>query len=334
VARGSGNRSRLLLIILLVTSLFFITLDLRGVSLTKGSRSVAQTTLAPIQRTVSDIFSPVGRFFNDIKNFGGIKNQLTAEEAANAQLKSDLLAAEDVKGQLTQLKGVLDLAGRGKYQVVAARVIARGSAASFSETITLDQGSRSGIKPDMSVISANGLVGLVKTVTSSTAIVQLISDPSFKVGVRIARSQSVGVLQGEGSNTFSLQLLDPAGTIQVGDNLLTNGSDVNRPFVPGVPVGQVTWVDHTTSTLTQSGDVKSYANLNDLGVVSVIVSAPTSAPAVALVPTPQPTVTVYLTAAPTPVATGIPVPGTTAAPTATPSSTPVPSVTPTAAKKK
>lgn len=325
MARGSGNRSRLLLIILLVTSLFFITLDLRGVSLTKGSRSVAQTTLAPVQRTVSDIFAPVGRFFNDIKNFGSIKNQLAAAEKANDQLKSDLIQAEDTKGQLAQLKGVLDLAGRGKYQVVAARVIARGSAASFSQTITIDQGSAAGIKTDMSVISANGLVGLVKNVTSSTAIVQLISDPSFKVGVRIAKSQSIGVLQGEGTNTFSLQLLDPAGTINVGDSLLTNGSDNNHPFVPGVPVGQVTWVDHTTSTLTQSGDVKSYANLNNLGIVSVILSAPTAAPAKALVPTPQPTVTVYITAQPTPVATGIPVPGAAVTPSASPTPSPTPS---------
>jgi len=226
---------------------------------------------------------------------------------------------------LAQLKGVLDLAGRGKYQVVAARVIARGSAASFSQTITIDQGSAAGIKTDMSVISANGLVGLVKNVTSSTAIVQLISDPSFKVGVRIAKSQSIGVLQGEGTNTFSLQLLDPAGTINVGDSLLTNGSDNNHPFVPGVPVGQVTWVDHTTSTLTQSGDVKSYANLNNLGIVSVILSAPTAAPAKALVPTPQPTVTVYITAQPTPVATGIPVPGAAVTPSASPTPSPTPS---------
>jgi len=328
VARGSNNRSRLLLITLLVTALFFITLDLRGVSLTKGSRSITQTTLAPVQRTVSDIFSPVGRLLSNIKNFGKTKAELNQAELANAQLKADLVADQDTKGELAQLKGVLDLAGRGGYKVVAARVIGRGSASTFSQTITIDQGSRSGIKADMSVISANGLVGLVKTVTISSSIVQLISDPSFKVGVRIARSQSIGLLQGQGTNTYSLQLLDPAGTILVGDSLLTNGSDNNHPFVPGVPVGQVTWVDHTTSTLTQSGDVKAYANLNDLGVVSVILSAPTSAPATALVPTPQPTVTVYITAAPTPVATGLPVPGTSA------SSTPVPTPSPSSSAKR
>jgi rod shape-determining protein MreC len=310
-----------LLIILLVTSLFLITLDLRGVSLTKGSRSVSQTTLAPVQRTVSDIFSPVGRFFSDIKNFGKTKAELNNVLALNKQLEAALAGDANLRGQLLQLKGVLDLAGRGGYKVVAARVIGRGSAATFSETITLDQGSSAGIRSDMSVISANGLVGLVKEVTANSSIVQLISDPNFKVGVLIARSQSVGILQGQGGSSYSLQLLDPSGTILVGDKLLTNGSDQNHPFVPGVPVGQVTWVDHTTSTLTQSGSVKGYANLEDLGVVSVILSAPTTAPSTPLVPTPQPTVTVYVTAPPAPVATGLPVPGSTTAPTPTPAPT-------------
>ena len=301
MARGGGNRSRLLLVIFLVTALFFITLDLRGVSLTKGSRSVTQTILSPVQRTVSTIFSPVGRFFGDVKNFGKTNAELTQALAANKLLKSKLAANSDSKGQLAQLKAVLDLAGRGNYKVAAARVIARGSASSFSQTITIDAGSSSGIRSNMTVISQNGLVGVVKSTTSSTAIVLLMSDPSFKVGVRIARSQSVGVLSGLGSTEYSLVLLDPSGTIKTGDILLTNGSEGNRPFVPGVPVGVVVGADNSAASLTQTATVNSYANLNDLGVVSVVLSAPTTAPSRPLLPTPNPTVTVYVTPTPSPV---------------------------------
>ena len=316
MARGGGNRSRLLLVILLVTALFFITLDLRGVSLTKGSRSVTQTILSPVQRTVSSIFSPVGRFFGDVKNFGKTNAQLQDEIALNKLLKSQIAMNADTKGQLAQLKAVLDLAGRGNYKVAAARVIARGSASSFSQTITIDAGSSSGIRSDMTVISQNGLVGVVKSTTSSTAIVLLTSDPSFRVGVRIARNQSVGVLSGLGSTSYSLVLLDPSGTIKTGDILVTNGSEGNRPFVPGVPVGVVVGVDDSTASLTQTATVVSYANLNDLGVVSVILSAPTTAPRKPLLPSPNPTVTVYVTPAPTPLISS------SAGPTPTPSATP------------
>ena len=318
MARGGGNRSRLLLVILLVTALFFITLDLRGVSLTKGSRSVTQTILSPVQRTVSSIFSPVGRFFGDVKNFGKTNAELKQELAQNKLLKAALAMDADTKGQLTQLKAVLDLAGRGNFKVVAGRVIARGSASSFSQTITIDVGSSSGVRPNMTVVSQNGLVGLIKSTTGTSSIVLLMSDPSFKVGVRIARSQSIGVLSGLGSTEYSLVLLDPAGQVKAGDILLTNGSEGNKPFIPGVPVGAVVGVDNAADSLTQTATVNSYANLNDLGVVSVVLNAPTTAPSTPLLPSPNPTVTVYVTPAPLPILTAV----------ATPIPTPSPSTSP------
>jgi rod shape-determining protein MreC len=303
----------LLLVILLVTALFFVTLDLRGVSLTKGSRSITQTMLSPVQKTVSTIFSPLGRFLSDVKNFGKTKTELDQALAQNKKLSSQLVLASETKGESAQLNGVLDLAGRGGYKVVAARVIGHGSASSFSQTITINQGSRSGIKKDMTVISQNGLVGLVKNITSTSAIVLLMSDPSFKVGVKITRSQSIGILQGQGNSSYSFVLLDPAGAIKVGDNLVTNGSDNNHPFIPGVPVGHVTVLDNSTAALVQSATVESYANLNDLGVVSVVLAAPAVAPSVPLRPTPNPTVTVLVTPTPTP--------STSTTPTVSPSPT-------------
>ena len=320
MARGGGNRSRLLLVVLLVTALFFITLDLRGVSLTKGSRSVTQTILAPVQRTVSSIFSPLGRFLSDVKNFGKTNAELQQEFTQNKLLKNELAMNADTKGQLTQLKAVLDLAGRGNFKVASARVIAHGSASSFSQTITIDAGSSSGIRAEMTVISQNGLIGVVKSTTTNSAIILLISDPSFKVGVRIARSQSVGILSGQGSVNYSLTLLDPLGEIKTGDTLITNGSEGNKPFIPGVPVGVVVGVDDSTASLTQTATVNSFANLNDLGIVSVVLSAPSTAPSRPLIPTPNPTITVYVTPAPT----IVPAPGVTPTglPTAKPSATP------------
>lgn len=166
----------------------------------------------------------------------------------------------------------------------------------------------------------------MKSTTGASAIVLLMSDPSFRVGVRIARSQSVGVLSGLGSTSYSLILLDPAGTIRTGDTLITNGSAGNKPFIPGVPVGVVSGVDDSTASLTQTGSVSSYANLNDLGVVSVVLSAPTTAPRTPLLPTPtpNPTVTVYVTSPVVPLIS----------PSGAAQPTPTPTPTPSATKKK
>jgi rod shape-determining protein MreC len=300
VAAGGNNRSRLLLVILLVTSLFLITLDLRGVNITKNSRSATQSFLAPIQRGVSDLFSPVGNFFSDIKNFGKTKSELKELKEENAKLREKVIFNDDTLGQLKKLENVLDLAGRGKYKVVSARVIGKGSSATFGQTITIDSGSNDGVMKDMTVIGELGLVGVVKSTTSTSAIVLLMSDPTFRIGVRIARSQSIGVLLGEGDNNYTLQLLDPSGSIEKDDVLLSLGSDNNKPFVPGVPVGYVKSVKSSRATLTQEASVSSYSNLGNLGVVSVIISSANSRPKDALIPMPRPTptTTIYVTQPP------------------------------------
>ena len=316
MAGRGGNRPRLLLIILLVTSLFLITLDLRGISITKGSRTATQSFLAPIQRGFSDLFSPVGNFISDIKNFGKVKAENQDLLAANAKLKAQVVVDKDVRGQLDKLKGALNLAGKAGYKVVAARVIGEGSASTFSQTITIDAGSRDGVAKDMTVISSAGLVGVVKSVTTSSSIVLLMSDPTFKIGVRIAGSQDVGVLSGNGTTRYTLQLLDPNGSVKENDVLLSLGSDGNRPFVPGIPVGFVKKVDNSTSSLGKTASVGSYSQLSSLGVVTVVLDAGKGDPHDALVPKPAPVATIWVTA------TGMP-----------DTSTATPSPSPTTSKK-
>lgn len=300
MARGGGNRSRLLLVLLLVSSLFLITLDLRGINLAGSIRSGVTTAFSPIEGFFSKLYSPIGNFTSDVRNFGQSKSRITELEKEVDLLKSQKVLDEDTVGQLNQLKQVLDLAGRGEYKVVAARVINRGSTTTFKQTITIDAGSSDGISKNMTVISEAGLVGVVKSVTSNSSIVLLMSDPTFKIGVRIAGTQSIGVVSGQGGNKYLLQLLDATGEIKVGDNLVARGSQNGSPFVPGVPVGTVSSVQSNASSITQNADVEGASNLERIGVVAVVVSNPKQDPRDALVPKPSPTVTVYVTPSPSP----------------------------------
>lgn len=300
MARGGGNRSRLLLVLLLVSSLFLITLDLRGVNLAGSVRGSVATVFSPVETLFSRLFSPIGNFAGDIRNIGQANEKIERLNKELELLKSKEILDEDMVGQLNQLKNILDLAGRGGYKVVAAKVINRGSSATFKETITIDVGSSSGISRNMTVISDGGLVGVVKSVSSDTSVVLLMNDPSFKMGVRIAGTQSIGVLSGQGGNSYLLQLLDATGEIKLGDKLVARGSDGGRPFVPGVPVGTVVEVQSNSSSITQNADVTASANLDRIGIVAVVVSPPKFDPRDSLIPKPNPTVTVYVTPSPTP----------------------------------
>jgi rod shape-determining protein MreC len=293
------------LVILIVTSLFLITLDLRGVKVIDGFRQGTQTILSPFQRAGAVILNPLGDFFSDVTHLGRTRGQIEKLEAENANLKIKLLNRKNADGQLEQLKDILDLAGTAGYKVVNAKVISHGSSQSFSQTLTIDSGSNAGIKKNMTVLSQFGIAGVVKDVYPNSALIQLASDPSFKMGARIAGSQQIGILSGQGNRSATLQLLDNSTTVNIGDVLLARGSSSNRPFVPGVPLGYVSRVDNSAGAIAQSAVVRYYTNFSTLGVVAVVVGGPSSNPGDALVPkkpqvTPIPTVTVTVTPTPTP----------------------------------
>ncbi len=303
MATRGTNRARLLLVSLLVTSLLLITLDLRGANVIASVRSASQTILAPFQSAGSAILSPIGNLFSDLFNLGNTRQRIEELEQENKELKAQVILNENLAGELSQLKGVLELAGKARFKTVSARVISKGGTSTFSETLVLDQGSKAGIRPEMTVISEAGLVGVVKSTSQNTSVVLLMSDPAFRVGVRVAGTQYMGVLSGQGRNLYSLQMLSASADLKVGDVLLSRGSSGDSPFVPGVPVGKIVFVDNAAGQLTKQARVEAYVDLNSLGVVSVVVDSMGSNPGDALVPAaprPAPTVTVYVTPTPTP----------------------------------
>ena len=277
-----------------------ITLDLRGVQVIDGLRTGTQTALTPVQKVGSWVVTPFRNFFSDVTHLGRTRNQIEKLKSENDKLRLALLNRKVADAQLKQLKSALNLAGTAGYKVVNARVISQGSSTSFTQTITIDAGTSSGIHTNMTVLSGFGLVGVVKYAYTDSALVQLASDPAFRIGARIAGSQQIGILSGQGTRKGVLQLLDNTTQVRKGDALLARGSQNGRPFVPGVPIGEVTSVDNSPGAVTQTADVKFYANFSTLGVVAVVISGMSVDPRDALVPpkprpTPIPTVTVYAT---------------------------------------
>lgn len=308
---GGDNRGRLLIIVLVVTTLFLITLDLRGVQVINGLRTGTQTALSPVQKVGSWAVSPLRNFISDVTHLGRTRNQIAKLKDENDKLRLKLQDRKVADAQLAQLKSVLNLAGTAGFKIVNAKVISQGSSTSFTQTITIDAGTSSGIQSNMTVLSGYGLVGVVKYAYANSALVQLASDPSFRIGARIAGSQQIGILSGQGTRKGVLQLLDNTTTVHKGDALLARGSDNGRPFVPGVPIGEVTSVNNSPGAVTQTADVRFYTNFSTLGVVAVVVSGASADPRDALVPpkphpTPIPTVTIYATpgaVSPSPTAT-------------------------------
>ncbi|RCG26093.1 rod shape-determining protein MreC [Streptomyces diacarni] len=298
------RESRLLLVLLIAIAFALITVDLRGgeQSPLDGVRQGAASALGPVENGVASAVDPVGNAIAAVRDSGDRHDRITRLEQENAALKQQLGSKDRNRARAKELDKLLKTAGAGGYGVKGAQVIAIGAAQGFSWTVTLDAGREDGIRRDMTVLNGDGLVGRVTTVGSSTSTVLLANDPDFTVGTRMEKTNELGFATGRGGNALSVQLLNGKAKVGKGDRLVTFGSSDDKPFVPGVPVGEVTKVERNKGTLTRTVQVKPYVGFTRLDVVGIVVEPPREDPRDEVLrskkpgkPKPAPTVTVTAT---------------------------------------
>lgn len=281
-----SRRTRIILSILVVASLSFVILDLRGGDGPFSSaRSAVSSIIGGIQRGAATIFSPftgASEWWSTQVGQSGQIRDLTVE---NERLNSALVSSQNDIARADQLDALLRVASVGRYQVTPAEVIAIGPSQDFAWTVTIDAGSLDGLEEDMTVINGDGLVGRVLKVYNSTSTVVLIVDPVSSVGGRVAGSQEIGIVSGTGrQNSLEFQLLDPLGEVNAGDAVVTFGSKDGRPYAPGLPIGEVVDVTGSAGQLARIATVRPYANMSQISVVGVVVKPPREDPRDSVLP--------------------------------------------------
>ncbi len=296
------RESRLLLVLLIAIAFALITVDIRGGedSPLDGARRGAAAVFGPIENGVSSAVDPLGNAIAAVRDSGERHDRIARLERDNAALRAKLGSDDRDRSRLKQLAKMLKTAGTGQYGIKGAEIIAIGAAQGFSWTATIDIGANDGIKRDMTVLNGDGLVGRVTTVGSNTATVLLATDPDFTVGTRMESTDELGFASGQGDRQLRVELLNGKAKIKKGDRLVTFGSQADKPFVPGVPVGVVSRVDPSGGDLTRTVYVKPYVGFSRLDIVGVVVAAPREDPRDTVLPpkpkpTPTPTVTVTVT---------------------------------------
>ena len=295
-----SRRTRAVLGVLLVLALALITFDYRDGS-SGPVRSLQQfggAVFGSLERGVSVVTQPVVGFFG--RGGGSGNSQVAALQQQIVRLRAELSQQQLSKAEYQQLNQLLQLSGRGGYRIVAARVIAIGQG--FAQTVTLDAGSRDGVRPEETVLDGQGLVGTVTEVNAQTCTVLLATDATSVVGVTLASSGQIGWVTGpgktsSGSGLLRLQVLDANAALSPGEQLVTSASVHDRPYVPGVPVGVISQVENKAGSLTALALVRPYVDYTSLGVVGIVVVPPARNPRFSVLP-PKPRPVSTVTAGP------------------------------------
>ena len=249
-----------------VLTLLVLVADLAGAPGTGAVRTAAGTVFGPVEGWLRPAAS------RDDPGVHGTRAatdaDTTAARAAEAAAFQRLLKAPETTGR----------------SFVPARVVGVGrTGAGGPERVTIDAGSRDGLRIDLAVVNADGLVGRVVAVAPWTADVLLVGAADLTVSVRVGS----GVLGSVGSGATGPRRQAPGdltltpvqrGRLSRGDVVTTLGSLDGTPYLPGLRVGTVTAVDADPAALVPTAGVAPAVDVTTLDVVGVLVSPTRNTP--------------------------------------------------------
>ena len=195
----------------------------------------------------------------------------------NQRLHEQLVQAQEASRENAQLRQALGWQQRVPWSLKPARVVGQDPA-NWWRTIMIDVGLRDKIRPNMTVLTSEGLVGRVTDVGFDRSRVVLVGDPNcrFSAQVQEPRDQSVvakGIISPSASSLDRL-LVDlvfvPGGSLlKPGQPVLTSGD--GGIFQKGITVGQIVDVRTNDHGLNLEARVKLAVNLNRLEQVWVML---------------------------------------------------------------
>lgn len=235
----------------------------------------AQAVAAPFQRITSGLGGAGVGFFQRIANLRHTSAENEQLRQRVAQMESDLRGQRAIAAENERLKGLLELKNNSPYESIMASVIARDPSVWFG-TITINQGSISGIKLNMPVVTPGGIVGRIVATSPWTAQIMLITDERAAAGAVVGRldnSSALGSIRGLGANGLvEMRYVSGMEKVEVGDYVMTTGQDSIYPA--GLNVGQVVEVKHGSATVPHVIRIKPGASLNSLAEVAVLKYTP------------------------------------------------------------
>lgn len=270
------GRSRFTLLLLVLTSVTVLTLDFRGSGVVDDLRGAASTVFSPLSDAASSATEPFTDAWNGAFGYDDLERENERLREQIASMEGDAAEAEDALRQLDELAELEGLARYTQLPYVTTRVVG-GSFTNFENNIQLDRGSSDGIAVGMPVVTGAGLVGRVVAVTSGRSTVQLMTDPGFDIGVRLASTGEVGLAHGTGDGEpLVIDAGIPVsfeGQVDEGEAVTTSGLQ-GSVFPPDIPVGTVTEIERAADQLSLVLTVDPLADLDSMSHVRVLLWQP------------------------------------------------------------
>lgn len=206
-------------------------------------RMWAVSAVTPVERGIFGSGRAVRGFWGNYLYLRGLRQQNDELRAEVQRLRLEELRLSEDTAQARRLQALLGFKEQFASQTLPAQVIST-TGSEFSKGVYIDKGATDGVKPDMPVITPDGIVGKVLRTYPHSSLVLEINDPSSGAGVILQKSRLQGILKGTPDGEVRVANIMGDEKVEIGERVLTSGGD--RVFPKGMPVG-------TVSSATPSG---------------------------------------------------------------------------------
>ncbi len=252
--------------ILLLTWIMFLTKNNRDWE--SSAESFLRAVVNPVEHIfdqMTDSARGVIRTVGELHHLSA-QNRVLAEENDRMALENQILHGYALEN--ARLRAALSLREKNAYDLVAAEVIARSSSNWFKR-MTIDRGSEDGIKRDMGVIAAGGVVGRIYAVRRNDADVLLLTDAASQIGGMVERTGAHVLVRGESTRPGYCQLVPLRDAeFRRGDQVVT--WEQSEYFPRGLAIGVVESAARVQGGIPMEGRLKPAVNPGRLDVVFVI----------------------------------------------------------------
>lgn len=223
---------------------------------------------APLQNFVSKTIHAVEEFWMKYFALIDVRKENEALKEELDLLRMETARYREIAAASERLQDLLRLKDEIPWPVTEAQVIGRDPSGWF-ESVIIDKGNNYGLKMNMPVVDARGVVGRLVSVSANYSKVLLIIDQNSAVDCLVQRSREKGVVKGLSAGLCKLDYVVKTGDVRVGDAVVTSGMD--RVFPKGLPVGEVMEVQDTSWEFFRNLKVKPVVDFSKLEDVLVIM---------------------------------------------------------------
>jgi rod shape-determining protein MreC len=262
-------RNLIVLVGVLFVQVLGLAVQVKRTTDTDSSRLIrvwAVGSVSPLEKALVWVQTSTGNLWHNYFYLRGVRAENRELKQQIEQMRIEQVRMSQDADQARRLQALLAFKEQFISQTKAAQVIG-SSGSEQSRAIYIDKGEKDGIRPDMAVINANGVVGKVLHVYRSTALVLLISDQTSGVGAILEKSRLQGILRGLPSGEVALEKVMSDEQVPPGELVLTSGGD--RVFPKGLTIGTVTKV-YPGSDFFLNIHVRPSADLSKLEEVLVV----------------------------------------------------------------